>query len=124
MINQFMGYTFHNPTEFRPNTILISGGNETITVSMAQDAVEYMISVISKKNPMIGRYSIALKVLRTIQMRLANKQLRKPSKRDVKTACEVLGEIQKEYATTEKQKSRIDQDTSLCKLLIEWRMQD
>lgn len=124
MTTQFMGYTFHSPTEFRPNTILISREKQTITVSMAQEAVEYMISVISKVNPMIGRYSIALKVLRAIQMRLANRQSRKPSKRDVKTACEVLGEIQKEYATTEEQKSQIDQATSLCKLLIEWRMRD
>lgn len=124
MTTQFMGYTFHKLTEFRPNATLISRENQTITVSMAQEAVEYMISVISKINPRIGRYSVALKVLWAIRVRLANGQPREPHKKDFKIACDVLAEIQKEYATTEEQKSRIDEAASLCKVLIEWRMRD
>lgn len=124
MTDWFMGYTFHRPTEFRPNTILISRDNQTITASMAQEAVEHMISVIAKKNPIIGRYNIARKVLRAIRVRLANGQPRKPSKKDFEVACDVLNEILKENAVTEEQKDRIDAAAFRCKLLIEWSMRD
>lgn len=124
MTDQFMGYTVHRVTEFRPNTILFSREDQTITVSMAQKAVEYMISVISKINPLIGRYSIAVKVLRAIQARLANGQSREPSKKDFQVACDVLNEILKENAVTEEQKDRIDAAAFQCKLLIEWSMRD
>lgn len=124
MTNQFMGYTFHRPTELRPNTILFSREDQTITVSMAQKAVEYIISVIAKKNPIIERYNIASKVLRAIQARLANGQARKPNKKDVEVACDVLNEILKENAVTEEQKDRIDAAAFQCKLLIECFVRD
>lgn len=124
MIQQFMGYTIHRPPKLHPNAPLISRENQTITVSMAQEAVKYMISVITKKVPQLERYSVTLKVLQAMHMGLINGQPRKPSKKELKTACEVLSEIQKEHATTEEQKSRIDEAASLCKLLIEWRMRD
>lgn len=124
MIDQLMGYTVHWAAELRPSTILFTKENETITVSMLQEALEHMISAIAKKNPIFKQYSIALKVLRAIQVRLANGQPRKPRKNDFKTACEVLSEIQKEHAITEVQKDRIDTAAFWCKLLIEWSMQD
>ena len=124
MLDQLMGYTVHRAAEFRPSTILFTRENETITVSMLQEALEHMVSAIAKKNPVFNQYSIALKVLRAIQVRLANGQPRKPSKSDLKTACDVLSEIQKEHAITEAQKDRIDAAAFRCKLLIEWTMQD
>lgn len=124
MINQFMGYTVHRAAEFRPSTILFTRENETITVSMLQEALEHMISATIKKNPIFERYGVALKVLRAIQVRLANGQPRKPSKEDFKIACEVLSEIQKEHAMTEAQKDRIDAAAFQCKLIIEWSMRD
>lgn len=119
MSDQFMGYTIHRVTEFRPNTILFSRENEEITVSMVQEALDLMISAIAKKNPMIGRHSVALKVLWTIQARLANRQVRKPRKKDFEVACDVLSEIQKERATTQTQRDNIDAAVSWCKLCIE-----
>lgn len=124
MVNQFMGYTVHGATEFRPNTILFTRENETITVSMLQEALEHMISVIIKKNPIHERYSVALKVLWAIQVRLANRQSRRPSKEDLKTACDVLSEILKENTTTDAQRDNIDMAAFRCKLFIECFMRD
>ena len=126
MIDQFMGYTVHRAVEFRPSMILFTRENETITVSMLQEALEYMISAIIKRktqNPIFERYGVALKVLRAIQMRLSNRQIQRPSKKDLKIACDVLSEIQKENAMTEAQKDRIDAAAFQCKLFIECSMQ-
>lgn len=124
MVNQFMGYTVHGATEFRPNTILFTRANETITVSMLQEALEHMISAIIKKNPIHERYSVALKVLWAIQVRLANRQSRRPSKEDLKTACDVLSEILKENTTADAQRNNIDMAAFRCKLFIECFMRD
>lgn len=124
MINQFMGYTVHRPQKFQSSTALFTKENETITVSMLQEALDHMISAIAKENPIFERYSVTLKVLRAIQVRLANGQPRKPSKQELKTACEVLSEIQKEYVATEAQRVRIDLAAAQCKLFIECFMRD
>lgn len=124
MVNQFMGYTVHSATEFRPNTVLFTRENETITVSMIQEALSQIIDKITKKNPIYKQYSIALKVFRALQVRLTNRPSRKPNKEDLKTACEVLGELQKEYATTQDQRDNIDAAASWCKLFIECFMRD
>ncbi len=124
MITQFMGYTIHSPTEFYPNTTVFSKENEIITVSMLQEALSQMIAAITKKNPALVRYRVALKVLRAIQIRLMNSQPRKPSKNDLKVACDVLSEIQKENAMSEEQKNHIDTAASWCKLFIECFMRD
>lgn len=124
MVNQFMGYTVHSATEFRPNTVLFTRENETITVSMIQEALGEIIDEITKKNPIYNQYSIALKVFGALQVRLTNSPARKPSKEDLKTACEVLGELQKEYATPQDQRDNIDAAVSWCKLFIECFMQD
>lgn len=125
MINQFMGYTVHGATEFRPNTILFTKENETITVSILQEALSRMVeTIIAKNDPTFSKYKVTLKVLRAIQVRLTNRQIQRPSKEELKTACEVLSEIQKEYATTEEQKNRIDTAAFQCKLFIECFMRD
>lgn len=124
MSDQFMGYIIHRVAVFQPNTVLFTKENETITVSILQEALNYMIDAITKKNPALAQYGVALKVLRAVQIRLTNGQPRKPSKNDLKVACDVLSEIQKENAMTEEQKDRIDASASLCKLFIEGFMRD
>ena len=119
-----MGYTIHRVKVFRPHTILFTKGNEKITVSMIQEALSHIINIITKKNPALAQYGVALKVLRAVQIRLTNGQPRKPSRNDLKVACEVLSEIQKENAMTEEQKDRIDASAFLCKLFIEGFMRD
>ena len=121
MSDQFMG---HRAGAFQPGTVLFPSGNEEITVSMAREALDLMISAIAKKNLMIGRYRVALKVLWAIQERLANRQTRKPSKKELEVACDVLSEVQKERATTQTQRDNIDAATSWCKLFVERCIQD
>lgn len=124
MVNQFMGYTVYGVTEFRPNTILFKKENETITVSMVQEALGHMIDTISKKNPIFKKYNVTLKVLRAIQVRLANRQSRRPSKGDIKLACDVLSEILKENTSDEAQRDNIDIAAFRCKMFIECFMRD
>lgn len=124
MTTQFMGYTIHRAVVFYPHTILFTKENETVTVSMLQEALSHIVDVIVKKSPVLARYEIALKVLRAVQIRLTNGQPRKPSKNDLKVACDVLSEIQKEYAMTEEQRDRIDTAAFWCKLFIEGFMRN
>ena len=124
MTTQFMGYTIHRAVVFYPHTILFTKENETVTVSMLQEALSHIVDVIVKKSPVLARYEVALKVLRAVQIRLTNGQPRRPSKNDLKVACDVLSEIQKEYAMTEEQRDRIDTAAFWCKLFIEGFMRN
>ncbi len=124
MYEQFMGYTIHRAVVFYPHTILFTKENETVTVSMLQEALGHIVDVIVKRSPVLARYEIALKVLRAVQIRLTNGQPRKPSKNGLKVACDVLSEIQKEYALTEEQRGRIDTAAFWCKLFIEGFMRN
>lgn len=124
MTDQFMGYTVHRATVFHPNTILFSRDNETITVSMIQEALSHIADEIAKKNPIFKQYGVALKVFRAIQVRLTNRPSRKPNKEDLKTACEVLEEIEKEHATNQMQRDNIETAASWCKLFIECFIRD
>ena len=124
MTTQFMGYTIHRAVVFYPHTILFTKENETVTVSMLQEALSHIVDVIVKNSPVLARYEVALKVLRAVQIRLTNGQPRRPSKNDLKVACDVLSEIQKEYAMTEEQRDRIDTAAFWCKLFIEGFMRN
>lgn len=124
MIDQFMGYTAHRAAEFRPNTVLFTKESEEITVSMVQEALSQIIDKIAKKTPVFKQYSVALKVLQAIQVRLTNRPSRRPSKEDLKTACDVLSEILKENAPAKTQRDNIDMAAFRCKLFIECFVQD
>ena len=124
MIDRLMGYTVHKAKVFRPHTILFTKENETITVSMLQEAVSHMIDAVMEKNPILRRYEVTLKVLRVVRIRLANGQPRKPSKNELKVACDVLLEIQKEHTATETQGDNIDRTALWCKLFIDCFIRD
>ena len=124
MIDRLMGYTVHKAEVFRPHTILFTKENETITVLMLQEAVSHMIDAVTKKNPALQQYKVTLKVLRAVQIRLTNRQPRKPSKNEIKVACDVLSEIQKEHTATETQRDNIDRAASWCKLFIDCFIRD
>ena len=121
---QIMGYIVHPVREFHSNTVLFSKGIERITVAMLQGALGQMISIISQKEPALERYAVALKVLRAVQTRLTNQQVKRPSREDLKTACEVLKEVQKEHAETQMQRDRIDTAASWCMMFIECFVRD
>lgn len=124
MTDQFMGYIVHRAEVFHPHTILFTKENETITVSMLQEALGHMMNAIMKKNPVLGRYKVALTVLQTVQIRLTNGHPRRPRKSDLKVACDVLSELQKEHADTEAQRDNIDAAAFRCKLFIKCFMRD
>lgn len=115
----FMGYKIHlNTSNFTPNTVLFSNETDRITVSMVNDVLDYVLSVIALKNPLTESYKKAKTVLSVIKMRLCNKQLSRPSKRDLKTTVDVLEEIFNINAKSEQQKEYNARCSLICKLII------
>lgn len=115
----FMGYKIHlNISYFTPNTVLFSNETDRITVSMVNDVLDYVLSVIALKNPLVESYKKAKTVLSVIKMRLCNKQLSRPSKRDLKTTVDVLEEIFNINAKSEQQKEYNARCSLICKLII------
>lgn len=114
-----MGYKIHlNISYFTPNTVLFSNETDRITVSMVNDVLDYVLSVIALKNPLVESYKKAKTVLSVIKMRLCNKQLSRPSKRDLKTTVDVLEEIFNINAKSEQQKEYNARCSLICKLII------
>ena len=90
----FMGYKINTGIKhFLPNTVLFTKNDEKITVAMAQDAVDYILGVLARKNPLIDTYKKAKTVFSAIKLILENKQPSKVAKDDVKVAIDVLEEI-------------------------------
>ena len=114
-----MGYKIHlNITHFTPNTVLFSRGTDHITVSMIKNVLDYIIDTIALKNPLSEAYKKAKTVLSVIKMRLSNKQLSQPSKKDLETTVDVLKEIFNANAKSEQQKEQNERNALICKLLI------
>ena len=115
----FMGYKIHlNITCFAPDTILFSRETDCITVSMVNDVLDYLLDAIARKNPLSESYKKAKTVLSVIKLRLSNKQLLRPSKKDLKTTVDVLEEILNTNAKSEQQKEYNARNALICKLLI------
>ncbi len=83
--SNFMGYTINNDVPyFLPNTVLIHGERVRITVSMAKDAVDYILGLIALKNPLVDDYKKAKNVFSAIKLILENKQPPKIKKKTKK----------------------------------------
>lgn len=115
----FMGYKIHlNITRFAPDTILFSRETDCITVSMVNDVLDYLLDAIAHKSPLFESYKKAKTVLSVIKLRLSNKQLLRPSKKDLKTTVDVLEEILNTNAKSEQQKEYNARNALICKLMI------
>lgn len=115
-----MGYKIHlNTTYLTPNTILFSRGTDCITVSMVNDTLDYVLGAIALKSPLPKSYKKAKIVLSIIKMRLSNKQMSRPSKKDLKATVDVLKEIFNTNAKSEQQKEHNERSALICKLLID-----
>lgn len=115
-----MGYKIHyNTAYFTPDTILFSSETHRITVSMVNDVLDYVLGFIAHKSPLSESYKKAKMVLSAIKMRLANKQMSRPSKKDLKITIDVLKEIFNAKARSEYQKERNERSALICKLLID-----
>lgn len=116
----FMGYKINAEIKhFLPNTVLFTKKDEKITVAMAQDAVDYILGVLARKNPLIDTYKKAKTVFSAIKLMLENKQPSRVTKEDVKVAIDVLEEIQNLYAKSEAEKEYNARCALLCKLLVD-----
>lgn len=116
----FMGYKINAEIKhFLPNTVLFTKNDEKITVAMAQDAVDYILGVLARKNPLIDTYKKAKTVFSAIKLMLENKQPSRVTKEDVKAAIDVLEEIQNLYAKSEAEKEYNARCALLCKLLVD-----
>ena len=116
----FKGYKIHHNTGFYlPNTVLFSKEDVKITVSMAKDALDYILSMIALKDPVIEKYKKAKAVFAGMKMILENKQPSKCTKEDAKTAVDVLEEITNMTAQSDAEKEQNARYAFICKLLID-----
>lgn len=114
-----MGYKVHlNIARFTPDTVLFSRGTDQITVSMVNNVLDYVLSVIALKSPLSESYKKTKTVLSVIKMRLCNKQFSRPSKKDLETTVDVLKEIFNTNAKSDQQKEHNERCALICKLLI------
>lgn len=116
----FMGYKINrNIKYFLPNTVLFSNEKERITVAMIKDALDYILSIIATRNPLIEPYKTAKTVFDALKMILENKKPSKPSKTDMKATVDVLKEIADLSAQSEWEKEQNARYAFLCKLMID-----
>ena len=116
----FMGYKINkNIKHFSPTSILFSNEKEYITVAMAKDALDCILSIIAARNPMVESYNTAKTVFNTLKMLLENKKTSRPSNADMKTAVDVLKEITNLSAKSEEEKERNAKVALVCKLVID-----
>lgn len=115
-----LGYKINtNIKHYLPNTVLFTKGDEQITVAMAQDAVDYILGVLARKNPLIDKYKKAKTVFSAIQLILSNQKPPKIKKDDVKVAIDVLEEILNSYAKSEAEKEYNARCALLCKWVVD-----
>ena len=85
---------------------------------MANDVLDYVLSILARKNPLIDVYNKARKVLFSLKKRLANQQPLRCTKNEWKIAIEVLEEVMNENAKSEEEKENNTKGALICKLLI------
>lgn len=116
----FMGYKVNTGIKhFLLNTVLFTKNDENITVAMAQDAIDYILGVLARKNLLVDTYKKAKTVFYAIKLILENKQPSRVTKEDVKVTIDVLEEIQNLSAKSEAEKEYNAKCALLCKLLVD-----
>ena len=116
----FMGYKVNTGIKhFLLNTVLFTKNDENITVAMAQDAIDYILGVLARKNLLVDTYKKAKTVFYAIKLILENKQPSRVTKEDVKVTIDVLEEIQNLSAKSEAEKEHNARCALLCKLLVD-----
>ena len=101
-----------------PSTVLFSNATNSITVAIANDVLDYVLSIIARKNPMLDAYNKARKVLVSLKKRLANQQPLRCTKQEWITAIEVMEGVMNENAKSEEEKENTARGALICKLLI------
>ena len=118
--NYFMGYRVnHNIRHFFPNTVLFENENDKITVSMANDALNCILSIISTRFPPAESYKRAKLIFESMKKILANRQVGPMRKEDLKLAVDVLEEVKNLSAKSEEEKQSNAMYAGFCKLVID-----
>lgn len=116
----FVGYKVNtNIKHYFPNTVLFTKNDVKITVAMAQDAIDYILGVLARKNPLVDAYKRAKTVFSAIKVILENKQPPRVTKEDTKIAIDVLEEIMNLSAKSDEEKEYNARCALLCKWLID-----
>ncbi len=116
----FIGYKINkNVKHFLPSTVLFSNETERITVGMIKNALDYILSIIATRSPLVESYKTAKTVFGAMKMILENKKPSKPSKADMKTTVDVLEEITNVSAKSEWEKEQNARYAFICKLMID-----
>lgn len=91
----FMGYTIHDNSGklYYPNTVLISNKYEKFTVSMANDILDYLLSIEAIKNTTLTQLKRAKIIFMAMKRILNNQQPPKFTIDDVKLTIDILEEI-------------------------------
>lgn len=84
---------------------------------MAKDVLDYILSIIATRNPLVESYNTAKMVFDALKMMLENKRPSRPNNEDIKTAADVLKEIANLSAKSEEEKERNAKATLVCKLI-------
>lgn len=95
---------YRNTMKFTPNTVLYSDNNVKLTVSVALNMVDYILSVLATKNEQIEKYKRAKMFFTAVKLMLNNKAPQRPGKEDYKFAVDVVEEIRNMQAQTEQEK--------------------
>lgn len=104
---------------YYPKYILFNDGVKEITVDMAIEALDYMVSLISLKNRVSSDYKKAILVLKSMKMILNNHIPPKHPKEELKLAVDVIEEVKNSFASSEKEKQYNAEMAIRCKMVIE-----
>lgn len=105
--------------KFFPKHVLFNDGIHDVTVDMAIEALDYMVSQISLKNPVSSDYKKAILVLKSMKMILNNHIPPKHPKEELKLAVDVIEEVKNSFASSEKEKQFNAEMAKRCKMVIE-----
>lgn len=102
------------------DTVLASNEKGVLTVSQMLKEIMYIIKFIRQvfgKNE--RKYSVAIKFLQSVQLALMNKDVRKPTKEQMKIAADVMHEVADMHAQSEEVKERNEKIAIAIKWLID-----
>ena len=113
------GYRVHEFVHpFTPSAVLFSNEKDNITVSMVDNALSYVLSIIAIQDPAVERFKRAKTVFSAIKLILMNQQPMKPRVRDIKIAIDVLEEITNMRVKSEKDKQDNARYAFICRIIV------
>lgn len=107
---------------FMPDTVILTYDNRDITVSMAQDIIEYILQHIAAKSHLGYQYEKARSALSKVKLILNNEPAPKVTKEEAKFAIDELKEFLNLQTASQKEKEYNEYCALICKLFIDMSM--